>query len=209
MHDVKAALQNMLGPTFGVGVTNPRDPADGLWPEETPAIARAVDKRQRDFAAGRRAARTAMEEFGLTPTAIPQGEQREPIWPDGLIGSISHCQTCCIAAVAESNHHRSIGIDIEPATPLDTDLNRMICQPSERDWLTTQANPQLAAKTIFSIKEAVYKAQFPLTRDVIGFHAVTTEITGMTFTATINETGQKFAGSFLITQGLILSQSHV
>ena len=207
--EIKAALQDMLGPTFGIGVTDPRDPAEGLWPTEAPAIARAVEKRQRDFAAGRRAAREAMAVLNIAPTAIPQGEQREPIWPQGLIGSISHCATCCIAAIAKSSDHRSVGIDIEPATPLATDLNRMICQSSEQDWLTTQPDPQLAAKTIFSVKEAVYKAQFPLTREVIGFHAVTTAITATKFTATITKTGQQFSGSFLITQGQILSQSQV
>ncbi|MDX8349855.1 4'-phosphopantetheinyl transferase superfamily protein [Cognatiyoonia sp. IB215446] len=209
MEEIRAALQDMLGPDFGVGVTDPRDPADGLWPEETPAVARAVEKRQRDFAAGRRAAREAMSALGVTPAAIPQGNQREPVWPEGLIGSISHCATCCVATVAHTSQHRTIGIDIEPATPLDPDLIPMICTAEEQNWLPAQPDPNLAAKQIFSAKEAVYKAQFPLTREVIGFKAVTLRFDGANFNAELPANLPKCTGSILIREGMILSVAYV
>ncbi|MDX8353085.1 4'-phosphopantetheinyl transferase family protein [Cognatiyoonia sp. IB215182] len=209
MEEIRAALQDMLGPGFGVGVTDPRDPAEGLLPEETPAVARAVEKRQRDFAAGRRASREAMSALGVAPAAIPQGEQREPVWPQGLTGSISHCITCCIATVAHTNQHRTIGVDIEPATPLDPDLIPMICTAEERNWLPTQPDPNLAAKQIFSAKEAIYKAQFPLTREVIGFKAVTLHFDGTDFHAELPANLPKCTGSILIREGMILSVAHV
>jgi len=209
MEEIRAALQDMLGPGFGVGVTDPRDPAEGLLPEETPAVARAVEKRQRDFAAGRRAAREAMTALGVTPAAIPQGDQREPVWPQGLTGSISHCSTCCIAAVTHAREDNSVGIDIEPATPLDPDLIPMICTADERNRLQTQPDPNLAAKQIFSAKEAVYKAQFPLTREVIGFKAVALHFESTNFHAELPANLPKCTGSILIRQGMILSVAHV
>lgn len=209
MQEIKAALQDMLGPDFGVGVTDPRDPAEGLWPDEAPVIARALEKRQRDFAAGRRAAREAMVALGVAPAAIPQGEQREPVWPQGLIGSISHCRTCCIATVAHARAHRTIGIDIEPATPLDPDLIPLICTDGEQNWLQTQPDRNLAAKQIFSAKEAVYKAQFPLSREVIGFKAVTLCVKGSEFQAELPQNLPKCTGAILIRQGMILCVAHV
>ncbi len=206
MDAIKAALQDMLGPQFGVGVTDPADPPDGLWPEEKAAVARAIPKRQSEFAAGRRAARAAMAALNIPPVPIRQGAQRAPVWPKGLYGSISHCAGCCIAAVT---HDGTIGIDVEPATPLNSDLIRMICTAPEQAWLTTQPDPCLAAKLIFSAKEAVYKAQYPLTGQVIGFQAVTLDITDMRFTAETPSPSLQFAGSILITHGLVLSTCHV
>lgn len=170
--DILAALRDMLGPDVGVAVTDPKAPKGPLWPEEVPAIARAIPKRQDEFTAGRDAARAAMRDLGAAPTAIPQGPDRAPIWPAGLTGSIAHCDHICIAAVAHIKDCASLGLDIEPATPLAADLIPTVCTVDETKWLEAQANPGLAAKMIFCAKEAVYKAQYPLSRSLIGFDAV-------------------------------------
>ena len=173
MSDAMAGvLRALLGPAVGIGVTDPRDETDDLWPQERSAILRALPKRQHEFAAGRRAARLAMAQLGLQATAIPQGPQRAPVWPVGLTGSIAHCDTACIAAVSRT--HRSMGIDVEPDTPLDADLIPIICGPREQDWLDSLRAPLrgISAKRIFCAKEAAYKAQFPLTGQVIGFTAL-------------------------------------
>ena len=156
----------MLGPAVGIGVTDPADTIDDLWDVKNPAMARAIPKRRYEFAAGRRAARAAMVSLGLPPAAIPQGSDRAPVWPAGITGSIAHCDQVCIAVV--SQNHRSIGIDIEPATPLADDLIPLICTGAEQAWLSETARGHLA-KQIFSAKEAVYKAQYPLTGRIIGF----------------------------------------
>lgn len=169
-----AALRDMLGPSVGIGVTDPTDSPDDLWADEAAALARAIPKRRAEFAAGRRAARAAMAMLGLPAAAIPQGADRAPIWPAGLTGSIAHCDHACIAAV--STTHISLGIDIEPATPLESDLWDIICTAPERHWIACQPDAGRAAKQIFSAKEAIYKAQYPITRRVIGFDAVTVSI---------------------------------
>jgi len=141
-------------------------------------IARAIPKRRFEFAAGRRAARQALAELGLPPSAILQEADRAPIWPDGVTGSITHCDTLCIAALAPQHLYRSLGIDIEPATPLSADLEAVIATPSERRALAAlpPAHRLHMAKQIFCAKEALYKAQYPVTGMRLGFQDVELDI---------------------------------
>lgn len=170
--DVATQLRAILGTGAGVGCADPRHRADDLWHQEQAMISRAVPQRRQEFAAGRRAARRAIAELGLRPTAIAAGQDRAPIWPTGLTGSISHCDTLCIAAVSQT--HRSIGIDIETPQPLHAELIPIVCTAREREWL--QDHPAALrgqlAKRIFCAKEAAFKAQFPLTGRMIGFDAL-------------------------------------
>ncbi|MFA8441782.1 4'-phosphopantetheinyl transferase [Yoonia sp.] len=208
MDSIRAALRKMLGPNAGIGVTDPAVPSD-LWPEETSAMSRAIPKRRTEFAAGRKAARIAMAELDLPPIAIPQGADRAPIWPKGISGSISHCAQCCIAVVAQTAHYPTIGIDVEAADPLDNDLIPVVCTPAEQVWLRDAPDFGLAAKMIFSAKEAVYKAQYPLTGKIIGFDAVSLIIDEDRFSVAANPTLPTLKGTILIQEGLILSVAHV
>lgn len=209
MHDVKAALERLLGPHVGIGVTDPRaSPAD-LWPEEAAALSRAVPKRLAEYAAGRRAARQAMGELGLPAAAILNANDRAPIWPEGLSGSIAHCDDCCIAAVAKESTYRALGIDLEPAKPLDADLIPTICSQTEQDWAAGQADPGLAAMTIFCAKEAIYKAQYPLTGQVIGYDAVTVRLARGKFVIGAHPTLPDMQGAVVIEGGLILAVAYV
>ena len=197
-------LRGLLGPGFGVGVADPRASSEPLWEAEKPAMRRAVPKRILEFAAGRTAARAAMADIGVDPNAIPVGDDRAPIWPDGIIGSIAHCNSACIAAVAPKGHVQSIGIDIEEATPLALDLWDTVCTDVERTWLAAQPEDQqgLLAKQIFTAKEAVYKAQYPLTGRLIGFEDVELELHNTNFTAGFD--GGVAKGCWVLTQGLIV-----
>ncbi|MEI8635195.1 hypothetical protein P4S72_30355 [Vibrio sp. PP-XX7] len=61
---------------------------------------RAVLKRKCEFLAGRLCAKRAMAECGINAeTTLGIGEHREPLWPEGVIGSISHCDTQAVAVV--------------------------------------------------------------------------------------------------------------
>ncbi len=150
-----------------------------LMPEETVAICGAVPSRRNEFAAGRHCARVAMAEFGRHALAIPMGSDRAPIWPGGLVGSISHCGSWCAAAVARvADGVAAIGIDIEVATPLDVELAEEICTDGERKWLATMPTAErgLLLAAIFSAKEATYKCQYTLTGKLIGFQALSVEL---------------------------------
>ncbi|MDZ4137124.1 MAG: 4'-phosphopantetheinyl transferase superfamily protein, partial [Paracoccaceae bacterium] len=103
---------------------------------------------------------------------------RAPAWPAGISGSISHCACACLAAVARSAMHRSLGLDVEPDTPLAGDLWDTILLAQERRWLAAQPVNRRGhlALLIFSAKEAAYKAQYPISETLFGFDAMHIEI---------------------------------
>ncbi|KRB61196.1 hypothetical protein ASE04_22810 [Rhizobium sp. Root708] len=149
-----------------------------LMPEEMVAMRGAVPSRQNEFAAGRHCARVAMAELGRHALAIPMGSDRAPIWPDGLVGSISHCGSWCAAAVGRvAEGFAAIGIDIEAARPLDIELAEEICTDGEREWLTKMPEADRGAllAAIFSAKEATYKCQYALTGKLVDFQAISIE----------------------------------
>jgi len=144
-----------------------------LFAEESSAISTAVPRRQAEFAAGRMAARTALAKLDQAPVALPMRSDRTPVWPGGYRGSISHCRTAVVAAAVRSKAAPGqIGIDIEEAAPLERELWDEICTPSEVKWLKVQGTPALWAKIMFSIKEAVYKAQYLVTGRMLEFPEV-------------------------------------
>lgn len=150
-----------------------------LFPEEVAAIATAVEKRQREFAGGRACAREAFAALGLPSVAILAGPDRAPIWPKGVVGSISHSLTRCVAAVArQADGIRSIGVDIEELTPLEESFAADICTEFERKWLDRQPGDQrgLLLKALFSAKESAYKCQYPLTKTFLGYDAMRIEL---------------------------------
>ncbi|MEO9651779.1 MAG: 4'-phosphopantetheinyl transferase superfamily protein [Roseobacter sp.] len=172
---LRQSLRKSLGTHVGVGVTDPQHPAPPLWPAEEPATIRMIDKRRREFAAGRAAARAAMADLGLSPAAIPMNPDRAPRWPDGLCGSLSHCATAAVAIVARCEDTPSLGIDIEEDTDLPPDLWPDILTAREHDWLMAQVPSSRGhhAKSIFTAKEAVHKLHYPLSGQVLGFDDVT------------------------------------
>lgn len=158
---IPASLRGLLPPGVGIALRRLTDAAPPLWPGEAEAVARAVPARQREFASGRAAARAAMAGVGWPAQALPAGPDRAPLWPAGLVGSISHTRSWAGAVVAQQSDWAGIGFDLEPATPMPDDLAAMVLAPGDQpgDLLP----PALAAKLIFSVKEAAFKAQFPLT----------------------------------------------
>lgn len=142
-----------------------------LYAVEAAALARAVEKRRDEFLAGRAAARRAMQTLGHGPRPIPMGEDRSPIWPDGLTGSISHTGFGAVSAVAHQVDVQAIGIDVEPDEPIEDSLIRAICLPEELSL--DDPDPGRMARRIFSAKEAAYKAQYPRSRTIFGFDGLT------------------------------------
>ncbi|MFD1149995.1 4'-phosphopantetheinyl transferase family protein [Saccharothrix hoggarensis] len=143
-----------------------------LFPEEEEHVARAVDKRRREFATGRHCARTALAGLGFPPVPVPPGSQREPTWPDGVVGSITHCKGYRAAAVGRTADVRTIGIDAEPNEPTPKGVLEAVALPGE---LARMAELRAASdkvawdRLLFSAKETVYKAWFPLARKWLGF----------------------------------------
>lgn len=143
-----------------------------VFPGEEAVVARSVESRRREFVTARRCAREALAALGVPPAPILPGVRREPVWPTGVVGSITHCAGYRGAAVAPRSVLASLGIDAEPHAPLPEGVLEAVASPAERSQLA-----ELAARRpdgcwdrlLFSAKEAVYKAWFPLTRRMLGF----------------------------------------
>ncbi len=157
----------------GVAVVSLRGAGDPAWLllEELAHIAKAAPSRVREFAAGRACARHALARFGLPAVALPPGDDRQPRWPHGFTGSITHTDDLCAVAVARTDRVAALGIDAERARVVHADLWRKVLLPTEVEWTQTlpEAERLPAATAIFSAKEAFYKCQYALTLAWLGF----------------------------------------
>jgi 4'-phosphopantetheinyl transferase EntD len=165
----------------GVDGTDGVDAVGGatLFPEEEAVVARAVPKRRREFTAVRGCARRAMEKLGVPAQAILPGERGAPTWPEGLLGSMTHCEGYCAAALVRAADLASLGIDAEPHRPLPEGVQDAIALPTEEARLRRLAadRPEVHwDRLLFSAKESVYKAWFPLTGKWLDFAEADIEV---------------------------------
>jgi 4'-phosphopantetheinyl transferase EntD len=163
------------------------DGSEGL-PAERAAIAHALASRRSDYLGVRDCARTALAALGVTPVAIGTGPKREPLWPDGVVGSLTHCAGYRGAAVARMGQLHSIGIDAEPHEALPPGVLEAVALPEEARAIAVleRSDPRTHwDRVLFCAKEAVYKAWFPLTGEWLGFEEAVIHIE----TAHIETTG--------------------
>jgi 4'-phosphopantetheinyl transferase EntD len=146
------------------------DPDARLLPEEEPEVAKAVEKRVREFTIARSCARRALGKLGLPETPILRGAKRQPLWPDGIVGSITHTRGYYAAAVARADEVLTVGIDAETHAELPDGVLGVVTLPEERDMLSRLPSGTFWGRVLFSAKESVYKAWFPLTEKWLGFN---------------------------------------
>jgi len=207
----------LFDPLVRTAEMDPGAAGDALLPEERAAVAQAVEKRRREFAAGRTCARRALAAMGWQePAPILQGRDRVPIWPRGVVGCISHADSLCSVAVARvADGFRSLGLDVEQAVPIKPELLRIVCRPEERAYLESRAESEryLLGKIMFSAKECAYKCQYVLSHTFLNFHAmhILLDMEGGTFLAVFQQDAAPFAagdelrGRLLVEQGYILT----
>ncbi len=171
--DLSDDLARLFPP--GIVATRRLEPGDAslLLAAEAACLERAVPKRLAEFAAGRICARRALHEFGIDEFALLVGGDREPVWPAGYVGSITHTEGFCAAVVAARARYLGLGIDVERQAAVGRHLWPSICGPAEAAWLEDSGDRAVELATvIFAAKEAFYKAQFPLARERLHFHDV-------------------------------------
>jgi 4'-phosphopantetheinyl transferase EntD len=192
------------------------DPAAEIFPEEQAAIARAVAKRRQEFTTGRACARAALARLGLPPAPILRGERGEPRWPAGVVGSITHCAGYRACAVAHQRDVRTLGLDAEPHGPLPDGVLSAVAAPAEQTRLEELAAAHPGVhwdRLLFSAKESVYKAWYPLTREWLGFSDAAVDLSpGRASSYTGRFTAQillddaqitHFEGRWLVAHGLL------
>ena len=189
------------GPLFGV---------------EEDTISSAVESRRASFRAGRNCARAALANLGCQKVIIPMAEDRQPIWPSGYIGSITHTSKVCAAIVARIQNYLSMGLDVESCAPASPDITSLVCRAEEYPLLTvnhTSNRPGIdLVKLLFVIKEAVFKAYFPMTGYFIDFQdvVVSLDFPGGRFSATlVNGDAPDIVGGRRLTGRFSLAEGHV
>jgi enterobactin synthetase component D len=175
MGDAGESLANLVrqGMPFPIGV-GVRHFADGTPPlhalEEQSLGPRAVERRRRYFSLGRAAARDALAELGIYGVAIERGPSGEPLWPGGVVGAISHAGDLGMAIVGSAVHYAGLGVDVEQLSRgLTARAARLVCTPSEFAWAEPEAGSSTRLTMLFSAKEAVFKALFPIEGVWLGF----------------------------------------
>lgn len=183
---LQAELRACLGSDLAVVCSDVDGDPASLWPEERAAVSNAVPRRQREFAAGRAAARTALRQLGRRECAIPIRRDRSPAWPEGLTGSISHSRGVCVVVMALKQHWGSLGVDVEEDGRVEPDLWPSICLREELDTLAQMTSPTARKSRVtrlFGAKEAFFKWQYPDTQEMLDFHdaEIRLDPTGSTF----------------------------
>jgi 4'-phosphopantetheinyl transferase EntD len=172
-------------------------------------LGHAVASRQREFLRGRACARQALTKLGVDAASIGRGAHREPLWPAGIVGSITHCLGYVAAAVARADVVAALGIDAEPHAPIAADVLAQVASIDERAHLAALPIGVAWDRVLFSAKESVYKAWFPLTARWLDFTdaVVTIDPDAGTFIAQLRVPSPRvpFLGRFTITADHIVT----
>lgn len=142
-----------------------------LYAEEAAYAESVVRSRALQFSTGRRVARAALRRTGAPDCEIPR-RGRLPVWPPAVVGSIAHTSTLAAAIVGPATGHDGLGLDIEARTAVSPEVAKRVLSSTERAWLPA---PEWRTM-LFSGKEAVYKATYPLTGEFLGFGDVELDI---------------------------------
>ncbi|MGE0315442.1 MAG: 4'-phosphopantetheinyl transferase [Lautropia sp.] len=206
--EAQAALASIVESAVTLAAGSPDGPTPSLEPAEAALVATACAERQREFAFGRASARAALRAHGAPVVAIPVGPRREPQWPAGIVGSITHCDGFCAAAVASSDTVAGLGIDAEVAGALPDGTAALILDAEERAWL--RGREHALQMVFFSAKESVYKCLAPLTGLFLDFRdaTLTLDLAAATFVASIRHPAcpiRRLAGRFALAGGLVLT----
>lgn len=137
-------------------------------------VAGAVRKRQAAHLAGRHLARVALSALGCGKTIVPLAAGGSPLWPRGVVGSISHTDQYACCSVANNSSVRAIGIDLETimSAALASEIVGSVLDETEQYYLCTlDLLPEVAWTIAFSAKESLFKALYPEVRCFFDFNA--------------------------------------
>ena len=185
--------------------------AADLLPEERQLIESWSPSRQREFVTARMCARRALDLLGVSTSGLLPDADGIPQWPEGTVGSISHCRGVAMAMAAKSVDCRLLGLDLEKTNRLSAGAIKQVLHPIEEIFVD---GDQLKASILFSLKEAFYKAQFPKWRAVGNFSDLAMEVDLAKGSARIREMDARFSPElmqlrfyFRIVDDYVVSQS--
>lgn len=209
---VQSCLRGLLPGPVAVFCEPVRDAGDTLFAAERGTVARAVRHRRDEFSTGRLLARRALTAIGQPAAAIPADGARRPVWPAGVVGSISHSSGLCAAAVARRDGMRALGLDIERIGAVPAEIMDTISHAGEIAAHRDRFGDDLLRTLLFSAREAIYKAYNPLTGSYLDHRDVVLSLAGNAFTARIVapdrprfDGADRIAGVFAEAGGMVVS----
>lgn len=139
---------------------------------EQQLVSRAVDSRKSDFGDARWCAHELLRSAGKD-APILRADKGMPLFPAGIVGTLSHTKGLRCAMVGDVNDWQSVGLDVEKAEPLSGGVFHSVTSTTERWALSRLAGSarceNLLGTVLFSAKESVYKSWFPLTGRFLDF----------------------------------------
>ena len=160
-------LAGLFKGSVSTAYADPTEPRSTPFPEEEALTRDASPARRLEFLAGRACARAALSKLGRNETPILRAKDRQPLWPTGFVGSISHTERLCVAAVARARDCGGLGLDVETDLPVSEQVARVVCSERELLRCAEHGAPEQLARVVFSAKESVYKLQYPLSGIVL------------------------------------------
>jgi 4'-phosphopantetheinyl transferase EntD len=206
-------MSALLPPGIVVEVDPGHGPTPPLWPAEAAQIVASVQRRRHEFAVTRACAHRALARLGCPPAPLLKGPDRAPCWPPGVIGSLTHCVGCHAAAATRDPTIAALGIDAELHARLPDGVAGLVITAADRGHLPTTAGVHWD-RVVFSAKESVFKAWWPLTRTWLGFADATIDLdpANGSFTAQLHHppgspatAPTSLAGRFATTDELVVT----
>ncbi len=168
----KAQIEYLVNGDVAVVFGLVRDYTDAFAPAMMARVAKAVQKRRNEFSTGRFFALAAQRQLGQEPVHIESSQRRRPLWPDGLVGSISHTDRLGLVVLTSSQRYAGLGVDMELRERVTDSIAETVLTTAELQALSQLSDLPSPAAVIFSGKEAIYKAVNPLVGRMIGFEEV-------------------------------------
>lgn len=165
---------------------------EAAFEAEMDSLGDAAPGRRQEFARSRICAHAAIAALGLPPRPILMGPRREPRWPAGLVGSITHCPGYRAAAVAAAADVLAVGVDAEPDRPLSPEVARLAFTDTDRAESGPLTRFRNWDRVAFSARESAFKAWFAVTGRWLDFADATLALqpddrAGGCFSITIGE----------------------
>ncbi|MEO0511060.1 MAG: 4'-phosphopantetheinyl transferase superfamily protein [Verrucomicrobiota bacterium] len=168
--------------------------------QEASAVQQAGDYRQREFAAGRICARSAISKLGIKSGPITMDEDGLPRWPEGVLAAISHSRGYCSAIATSDTYYRALGLDLEKTNRLSPAAIERVVHPLEAAFVK---GDQKRASLLFCAKEAFYKAQYWEWHTSANFHDLVLSVDLGSGKATISQIDARFPQDLRDLAGLM------
>lgn len=180
--------------------TEEKNGLDALSDAEREASASFGSKRLADFCTGRYCLRQCTSQFGYSGDILI-GKKGMPVLPENITASLSHSKKLSGAIAGAREKYLSLGIDIEGDGRVHEGMWHLLFSSNETEFLKGLEKPQrdLVSTVFFSLKEAFYKLQYPLTDTFLDFHDVeTTVVQDRYYIRTLKNVGTYFSPDRLI-----------